>query len=102
MDCYRFKGDAATITVGTVTTGAAGTQAAVVNSGTTGDAILDFTIPKGDKGVKGDKGDPFTYEDFTSEQLAALKGETGDTGPQGASVTDVSLNDAGELIFTIG
>ena len=96
------KGDAATIAVGTVTTGAAGTQAAVVNSGTTGDAILDFTIPKGDKGEKGDKGDPFTYEDFTSEQLAALKGETGDTGPQGASVTGVSLNDAGELIFTIG
>ena len=25
-------------------------------------------------GPKGDKGDPFTYEDFTEEQLAALKG----------------------------
>ena len=35
---------------------------------------------KGDKGNKGDKGDrgpAFTYEDFTSEQLAALKGEKG-------------------------
>ncbi len=30
-------------------------------------------------GPKGDKGDPFTYEDFTEEQLAALKGEKGDT-----------------------
>lgn len=29
--------------------------------------------------VKGSKGDPFTYEDFTSEQLAALKGAKGDT-----------------------
>ena len=28
--------------------------------------------------VKGDKGDPFTYSDFTPEQLAALKGEKGD------------------------
>lgn len=38
--------------------------------------------PKGDKGdtgaqgPKGDTGDPFTYEDFTPEQLAALKGST--------------------------
>lgn len=28
--------------------------------------------------IKGDKGDPFTYEDFTPEQLEALKGEKGD------------------------
>ena len=27
--------------------------------------------------VKGDKGDPFTYDDFTEEQLDALKGESG-------------------------
>ena len=36
--------------------------------------------------LKGDKGDAFTYSDFTTEQLAALKGEkgdTGDVGPQG-------------------
>lgn len=33
--------------------------------------------------VKGDKGEPFTYEDFTPEQLAALKGEKGDTGERG-------------------
>lgn len=32
------------------------------------------------QGEKGDKGDAFTYSDFTSEQLAALKGEKGDTG----------------------
>ena len=31
-------------------------------------------------GNKGDKGDAFTYSDFTAEQLAALKGEKGDTG----------------------
>lgn len=33
-----------------------------------------------DIGLKGDKGDPFTYSDFTSEQLAALKGEPGKDG----------------------
>lgn len=25
--------------------------------------------------IRGEKGDPFTYEDFTSEQLEALKGD---------------------------
>ena len=34
---------------------------------------------KGAGALKGDKGDPFTYDDFTHEQLAALKGEKGDS-----------------------
>lgn len=42
------QGEAATITVGTVTTGAGGSSAAVTNSGTTGAAVLDFTIPAGE------------------------------------------------------
>ena len=33
--------------------------------------------------LKGAKGDPFTYDDFTEEQLAALKGPKGDIGEQG-------------------
>jgi hypothetical protein len=37
----------------------------------------------GTPGEKGDKGDAFTYEDFTEEQLAALRGEKGDKGDQG-------------------
>lgn len=35
------------------------------------------------KGDKGDKGDPFTYEDFTDEQLNALKGMDGVKGDRG-------------------
>ena len=35
-------------------------------------------------GEKGDKGDPFTYEDFTPEQLASLKGDKGEQGDIGA------------------
>ena len=35
---------------------------------------------KGEPGVKGDKGDPFTYDDFTPEQLESLKGEPGEAG----------------------
>ena len=39
------------------------------------------------QGAKGDKGDPFTYEDFTEEQLAFLKGEKGDKGDKGDAFT---------------
>lgn len=38
------------ITVGTTTTGAAGTNASVANSGTASAPVLAFTIPKGDPG----------------------------------------------------
>ena len=49
-------GTAATISIGTVSTGEAGTSVSVTNSGSNNAAVLDFIIPKGDKG---DKGDPF-------------------------------------------
>lgn len=47
---------AGTTTVGTTTTGAAGTQASVVNSGTPQDAVLNFTIPRGADGTNGTNG----------------------------------------------
>ena len=50
-------GTAATISVGKVTTGAAGTGASVSNSGSSTAAVFDFTIPRGAKGEKGDKGE---------------------------------------------
>ena len=43
-------GTAATLSVGTVTTGDPGTDAKVTNSGTSQNAILDFTIPQGPTG----------------------------------------------------
>lgn len=46
-------GDDATVTVGTVTTGAAGTSVIITNVGTASGAILDFTIPRGDTGASG-------------------------------------------------
>lgn len=49
----------------------------------------------GAKGDKGDKGDAFTYDDFTSEQLAALKGEKGDTGAPGAKGDPGEKGDTG-------
>jgi len=46
-------GEAATIQVGTVTTGAPGTDAQVINRGTEHEAIFDFTIPAGDMDIDG-------------------------------------------------
>ena len=42
---------------------------------------------KGLQGDPGPKGDPFTYADFTAEQIEALKGTKGDKGEDGASAT---------------
>lgn len=39
------------------------------------------------KGPKGDKGEPFKYSDFTPEQLLALKGPKGDPGSGGGQAT---------------
>jgi len=46
-------GSAATIAVGTVTTGNPGTSAIVTNSGTSSVAVFDFTIPRGADGQSG-------------------------------------------------
>lgn len=48
---------------------------------------LDGEFHFGIQGPPGPKGEPFTYEDFTEEQLAALvgpEGPAGPTGPRGA------------------
>ena len=46
-------GDAATITIGSVTTLSAGANATVNNSGSSSGAIFDFGIPRGDAGQDG-------------------------------------------------
>lgn len=46
-------GNAATITIGNVTTSAPGTAASVTNRGTPSAAVLDFVLPKGKDGADG-------------------------------------------------
>ncbi len=46
------------------------------------------------RGEPGPKGDPFTYADFTPEQLAELKGEKGDPGAD--AVVDATLTQEGQ------
>jgi len=92
-------GAAATIAVGTVTTGAAGTDAGVTNSGTSGAAVLDFTIPRGNTGPTGSAatvsvgtvttvaaGQPATVTNSGTPGAAVFDFEIpeGDTGPAGA------------------
>ena len=70
-------GKAATIAIGTVTTGEPGTQAQVVNAGTANAAKFNFVIPRGDKGETGATG---------------KQGPTGADGAPGAAATINGVN----------
>ena len=59
-------GAAATITVGSVTTGEPGTNAQVTNSGTTVNAVLDFVIPRGEDGSDNSETSSKNYEKLYS------------------------------------
>ena len=80
----RAQGDAATIEVGEVTTGAPGSSASVNNSGDANAAKFDFTIPRGDKGETGNTGP----QGEVGPQ--GLKGDTGATGNGISSITRTS------------
>ena len=82
-------GAAATIQVGTVTTGEAGSQASITNTGTNTNAIFDFIIPKGDTGeasdynnlnnlpiknLTGTQDNPVTLLSFTSPGVYKING----------------------------
>ena len=49
-------GNAGTVTIGTTTTGSTGGSASVSNSGTSSEAVLNFTIPTGNTGQQGTVG----------------------------------------------
>ena len=89
------KGDTGEIAIGSTTTGAPGSNASVTNSGTSTDAILNFTIPRGDKGDKGDTG--------ATGQAATITVGSTTTGQPGtsASVTNSGTSSAAVLNFTI-
>ena len=75
-------GPSASIAVGTVTTLPAGSNATVMNSGTSMDAVFDFGIPQGPKGDTGDTG---------PTGPRGQKGDTGDTGPIGPAGPSASI-----------
>ena len=54
---------------------------------------------QGPQGEPGPKGDPFRYEDFTPEQLQALKGPKGDKGEDGRDGTSATADNAKALLL---
>ena len=84
---YVTQGPAATIAVGTTTTGAEGTNASVVNSGNTAAAVFDFTIPRGDTGAQGPQG--IQGPAGTPGNLWSLNGLTAEYLAGGATVGGV-------------
>ncbi|MGX7231088.1 hypothetical protein ACWOCJ_13085 [Enterococcus pseudoavium] len=87
-------GNAATITVGTVTSGA---TAAVTNAGTTSAAKFNFVLPKGDKGDPGTNATTTAVATTTANGLMAstdkvkLNGiETGAQKNPGVATTTVA------------
>lgn len=79
------QGPAATMQVGSVTTGEEGTQASVTNSGTSTAAVLDFVIPRGNTGPQGPAGP---------------QGPEGPQGPAGQS--GISQADVIALVYPVG
>ncbi len=80
-----------TMDIGEVKTLNYGEEASVENVGTKKDMILNFGIPRGPQGIQGvqgpqgEKGEAFKYDDFTEEQLDALRGPQGIRGEKGPS-----------------
>jgi hypothetical protein len=69
-------GPANSLSVGTVTTGNAGSSASVTITGTSPTQTINFTIPRGDTGATGATGSTGPQGD---------QGPQGETGPQGAT-----------------
>lgn len=69
------------VTIGTTTTGAAGTNASVTNTGTATAPVLSFTIPQGAQGIQG------------------IQGPQGERGPQGN--TGVQVDSVASIIHSI-
>ena len=66
--------------------------------------VIDIVIPgaqglPGKQGTQGPKGDPFRYEDFTPEQLQALKGPKGDKGEDGRDGASATADNAHQLLL---
>ena len=82
------SGQAATIEVGTTTTSAPGSDAYVVNVGTSSAAILDFTIPRGTEGPQGIQGIPGVPGEPGPK---GDKGDPGEPGPPGVVAATAPL-----------
>ena len=96
VDCHGEKGDpgdAATVTVGTVTTLPAGSDATVTNSGTTSAAVFNFGIPQGQDG----SGAVSSVNSKTGNVVLDL-GDMDDVTITSASDNDAIVYDSGDWV----
>lgn len=86
------SGKAATVSLGSFSTGDAGSDVIITNTGTSESAVFNFTIPRGDQGLQGKEGKAATIEVGTVT--------TGEAGSN-ATVTNAGTPNAAKLNFTI-
>jgi hypothetical protein len=85
-----------TITVGTVTTGLAGSSVIITDSGTAPNAVFNFTIPRGDVGAVGADGPPGPQGNAGADStVPGPKGDQGDVGLTGAQGAKGDQGDPG-------
>jgi hypothetical protein len=78
-------GAAASVQVGTVTTGSPGSSASVVNAGSSSAAVLNFTIPAGAAGAAGATGPQGERGEQGIQGIQGIQGPAGPAGPAGAT-----------------
>ncbi|MUG33784.1 hypothetical protein GM552_00675, partial [Commensalibacter sp. ESL0382] len=81
------EGAAATIRIGTVTTTDPDVQASVRNSGSENTAVLEFSIPKGEKG------DSYTNDGSTELNVKSIQSDGGKVGTDGAGKLSAEMLD---------
>ena len=97
-------GSAGTVTIGTTSTGSAGGNASVSNSGTSSEAVLNFTVPKGVSGTAGIQGSiGLTGATGAAGDNATIAIGTVTTGQPGSSATvsNAGTDTAATLNFSI-
>ena len=85
-------GTSATVTMGTVTTLAAGQPATAKNTGTSSAAVIELSIPQGSQGMQGPAGPAGTAGKDGAAGAAGAKGDKGDTGAAGKDGSGVTIS----------
>ena len=86
-------GNAGTVTIGSTTTGSVGGIASVTNSGTSSEAVLNFTLPKGASGAAGVQG---------SQGLTGATGDAGDNATIALGTITTLPEDSNATVFNAG